>query len=150
MRVRFAEIWNNGWPVIAGVAIAAVTLLIFQLLSPLAFDPYERVNPFAYSEQVEHFRPKQIRNELLGMALGVFTGVLLMVLLNRKLTLMRANLVPVILLFFISTTHWHFNLAIELIWLVLPVWVLISFIAFHTGQFILARRSRGNTKIVKS
>lgn len=150
MRIRFAEIWNNGWPVIAGVAIAATILIIFQLLSPLAFDPYERVNPFAYAEQVEHFKPKQIRNELLGLALGVFTGVLLMVLLNKRLTLMMANLVPVILLLFISTTHWHFNLAIELIWLVLPVWVLISFMAFYTGQFILARRNRGSTKIIKS
>lgn len=134
----------------AGVVIAAIILLLFQLLSPQAFDPYERINPFVYAEQVENFKPQQIRNELLGLAVGVFTGVLLMTLLNRKLILLMANLVPVILLLFISITRWHFTLALELAWLILPVWVLISFIAFHTGQFILRRRNRGNTKIIKN
>lgn len=128
-------------PILA-LGTAIIMINIFQLLAPLAFDPYERVNPFEYSETAESFLPEQVLYDLLGMGIGLFTGAVLCMLLSPSTRMYIVNLVPLVLLLLISLNAWRFWLSKDLLWLLLPVWVLFSMAGFYTGRFIQRKLSK--------
>ncbi|MCX6320172.1 MAG: hypothetical protein NTW29_23025 [Bacteroidetes bacterium] len=115
---------------------AIIIINIFQLLAPLAFDPYERVNPFEYSETAESFLPKQVLYDLLGMGIGLFTGAVLCMLLCQSTKMYIVNLVPLVLLLLISLNDWRFWLSKDLLWLLLPVWILLCMAGYYLGRYI--------------
>jgi hypothetical protein len=115
---------------------AIVIIKIFQLLAPEAFDPYERVNPFTYSETAESFLPKQVLYDLLGMGIGLFTGAVLCMLVWPSTKMYIVNMVPLVLLLLIWLNTWRFWLSKDLLWLLLPVWVLLSMAGYYLGRYI--------------
>lgn len=122
--------------------IPVILIQVFQVLSPLAFDPYERVDPFRYSATANEFLPRQIRNEALGMIAGIIAGIVIGLLLDPAIRPSLLYSMPLILLLLISLNGWHFFTPKEFLWLALPVWILLAWTVVRSVNYFRRKRGR--------
>lgn len=128
--------WKRTGPLAAGIALAALIVAVFQLLSPLSIPNSEDANPFSHAARLDEWIPGQIRNELFGWFTGIAAGVWLYRLLNKQKDAVTVLFIPALLLLIISISNWHFTLPVELLWLALPVWIGFAWLNYHCGEYI--------------
>lgn len=122
---------GNVLSLVAGVSITLLIIGLFQISSPHVFPPLEGHDSKAFYDLSEKFQPTQIKNEILGLAIGIFVGALITSFLGKNVRNVYVLLLPILVLLIISVALWPFIINKELIWLALPIWSTIALTAFY-------------------